>query len=263
MIITLLTDFGDADGYVGQMKGVIAGRAPRAVVIDLAHGLAPGDIRTASEVLAASARHFPPETCHVVVVDPGVGGDRRAVALAVDEHTYVAPDNGVLSGVLEAASGRPMGVVLDNAAFWNHPVSPTFHGRDLFAPVAAHLSLGIALSTFGSPLEVDGLVRLPALRVEQADGQVTGEIVRFDHFGNAICSLARHHLAFLSPNASALRIEVAGRSLELGETYASVAEGATTALIGSSGRLEIAVRGGSAQAAHGLLAGMPVLVRPR
>lgn len=263
MIITLLTDFGDADGYVGAMKGVIATRAPKATVVDLAHGLEPGDILGASEVLAATARWFPPETCHVVVVDPTVGSERRAVAVAIDDQTYVAPDNGVLSGVLEAAVGRPMGVVLDNPAFWCHPVSHTFHGRDIFAPVAAHLALGIALSTFGTPLEIESLVLLPRPRVEPGDGCVTGEIVRFDRYGNAICSLARYHLAFLSPSSEALTIEIDGLLLDLVPAYAAVPEGQAAAVIGSSGRLEIAVRGGSARQVHGLRSGQAVVVRPR
>ncbi len=261
MVITLLTDFGDADGYVGAMKGVIAKRAPQVPVIDLAHGLAPGDIVAAGEVLAATAGLFPAESIHVVVVDPGVGTGRRAVALLCDDQLYLAPDNGVLSGVLEQANGRVAAVCIDNPAFWRQPVAATFHGRDIFAPVAAHLALGVPLGSIGSTIDPDSLVRLPPARVAWSGGRVEGEIVRFDRFGNAITSLQRHHLARVNMDQTALRVELAGLDLPLSTTYGDAAEGEPVAVVGSGGRLEISVRGASARERLGLAAGGTVSVR--
>ena len=143
-IITLLTDFGTADGYVGAMKGVILARCPDARLVDLAHEIAPGDVAAASFALAAAAPHFPPGTVHVAVVDPGVGTARRGLALEVGGQRYVGPDNGIFGVVLadaRVADAAPPAVrALEDARLWRVPVSPVFHGRDVFAPVAAHLA---------------------------------------------------------------------------------------------------------------------------
>lgn len=262
MRITLLTDFGDRDGFVGAMKGVIAARAPDAHVIDLAHHVPRGDIRHASFVLYATAPFFPAGTCHVVVVDPGVGTERRGVAMAVGEQLYVAPDNGVLTDTLNAATGRIVGVELTNAAFWQHPVSNTFHGRDIFSPVAAHLALGVPLSALGVALDPATLVRLPSAVVDVGEGLITGEVCYIDGFGNAVTNISRSHLADLDPDGQNLQISADTHQMgRLERTYGSVAEGQPVAVIGSCGRLELAICSGSAAEQLGLHTGSAVVVR--
>ncbi|NUP99462.1 MAG: SAM-dependent chlorinase/fluorinase [Armatimonadetes bacterium] len=264
MRITLLTDFGDRDGFVGAMKGVIACRAPNVVVVDLAHNVPAGDIRHASHLLFTTAPFFPPGTCHVVVVDPGVGTERRAVAVAVDDQIYVAPDNGVLTDVLQAAAGRVMGVVLDKPAFWQHPISSTFHGRDIFAPVAAHIASGVPISAVGTTLDPDTLLRLHAPEIIASEGQVAGEVTYIDSFGNATTNLARKHLAEITTEVGRLEVQIGeGRCCPLEHTYASVPEGDPVAVIGSCGRMEIAINGGSAAQLLTLIPGSPIRVRSR
>ncbi len=264
MRITLLTDFGDRDGYVGAMKGVIASRAPNVVVVDLAHHVPPGDVRHASHVLFTTAPFFPAGTCHVVAVDPGVGTARRPIVAAVDDQIYVAPDNGVLTDVLLAAAGRVMSVLLSNQAFFQHPISTTFHGRDIFAPVAAHLASGVPMTAFGPALDPDSLVRLHAPQAAMADGLVRGEVTYIDVFGNAVTNLSRKHVASVSTEAARLAIGVGDDAVcGLEPSYAHVEKGRLVAVIGSCGRLEIAVHGGSAAATLGLQVGSPVEVRTR
>ena len=264
MRITLLTDFGDRDGFVGAMKGVIACRAPDVVVVDLAHHVPPGDIRHASHVLFTTAPFFPPGTVHMAVIDPGVGTERRAVAAAIDDQIYVAPDNGILTDVLAAAAGRVMGVVLTNPAFWQHPVSSTFHGRDIFAPVAAHLASGVPITAAGSPLNPDSLIRLHAPRLTGSEGQWDGEITYIDAFGNAVTNLARKHVAALGGPDQRVQVEFGpGLNCFLEQTYGSVGAGETVAVIDSCGRVEVAVNGGSAAAMLGLEPGVPVTLRAR
>ncbi|MBI2298820.1 MAG: SAM-dependent chlorinase/fluorinase [Armatimonadetes bacterium] len=262
MRITLLTDFGDSDGFVAAMKGVIASRAPEAVVVDLAHHVLPGDVRHAGHVLHTTAPFFPSGTCHVVVVDPGVGTARRAVAVAVGEQLYVAPDNGVLTDVLQAAAGRVVGVELTNPAFWQHPVSTTFHGRDIFAPVAAYMTLGIPITALGKPVDPATLVRLQPARLEVGPDAIHGEVTYLDIFGNAVTNLSRHLIAELAGGDRAVEVVVDDTVIGgVQTTYGSVEAGRPVALIGSCGRLEVAVNGGSAAGQLHLALGSPVTVR--
>ncbi len=263
MLITLLTDFGDQDGLAGVMKGVIATRAPSAQVIDLAHHVPPGDIRHAAHVLASSAPFFPAGSCHVVVVDPGVGTDRLAVALAVDDQIYVAPDNGVLTDVLAAAAGRVGGVALTNPAFWQHPVSATFHGRDVFAPVAAYLATGVPLSALGTAIDPSTLQRLPTPKPTASGQAVAGEVVYVDGFGNAITNIARIHLASLAADGTGLQVVFGERTCPLATSYGSVANGEPVAYIGSCGRVEVAINGDRAADRFDLRVGHVVTVSPR
>lgn len=264
MRITLLTDFGSRDGFVGAMKGVIASRAPNCQVIDLAHDVPAGDLRHASHVLYTTAPFFPAGTVHVVVVDPGVGTARRAVAVAVDDQIYIAPDNGVLTDVLQSAAGRVVASQITNAAFWQHPVSTTFHGRDVFAPVAAHIAGGVPITALGSSINPDTLVRLEPLVAQVEDGRALGCVAYIDVFGNAVTSLSRQHLSRLGLGPEALTVAVRdGLSIPLKQTYGSVAEGEPVAVIGSCGRLEIAVNGRSAAEVLGLRFGQPIEVQPK
>lgn len=261
MQITLLTDFGDCDGHVGAMKGVIACRAPEARVVDIAHHVPPGDIHRAAHVLSVTAPFFPAGTCHVVVVDPGVGTNRRALAVAVDEQIYVAPDNGVLTSVLQSAAGRIGGVELTNAAFWQHPVSNTFHGRDIFAPVAAHLALGVPMSMLGRAVDPETLVKIELPTASLVDGVIQGCITYIDHFGNGVTSIPGSLISSLTTDAAALSVTVGEHEIgRLHKTYGSVEPGEPVALIGSYGRLEIALNSRSAAELLGLVPGAPVLV---
>ncbi len=247
-IVTLLTDFGLRDGYVGAVKGVILSRCPAARLVDLSHEIAPGDIGAAAYVLGQSASYFPPDTVHLAVVDPGVGSRRRGIACRVGPQRYVAPDNGILSRVLDCAEPC-RAFEIARAEAWRESVSPVFHGRDVFAPVAAHLAAGGELGELGAEIEVDGLARAgwPEPRRE-ADGRI-GCVVYVDHFGNLVTNLT----AVDVPPEGELR--VAGRSIPRGRTYSDVHEGALVALVGSSGLIEIAKNGGSAAALLGAAPG--------
>jgi S-adenosylmethionine hydrolase len=238
-IVTLTTDFGSADGYVGALKGVILAQFATARVVDLAHDLAPGDVAAASELLARAAPFFPPRSVHVAVVDPGVGTARRGLALSLSEQLYVGPDNGIFTGVLELG-GAGLARALENWGLWRDSVSPEFHGRDIFAPVGAHLASGGELRDVGPTISVDSLVRLPTPLPSGDAGELRGEVVHVDRFGNLVTNLRAPE------GAGSSLVEVAGRELPLSRTYGDVAPGALVAVVGSSGRIELALRGGSA-----------------
>ncbi|MDD5093948.1 MAG: SAM-dependent chlorinase/fluorinase [Dehalococcoidia bacterium] len=250
-IITLISDFGTRDAYVGAMKGVILGINPAARVIDITHEIEPQNISQAAYILNSVHHYFPEGTVHLVVVDPSVGSDRRAIILRTDKALFVAPDNGVLSYVsgdmIEAA-------VITNSHFWLKPVSATFHGRDIFAPVAAHLSLGNPLYDFGAG--TSSLVVLPSLQPKiEGDGTIIGKVVHIDHFGNLITNMKQSDL----PEA-VLQIEVKGHVIQgLSSSYAKGSE--LLALIESNGFLEIALQNGNAAALLAARVGDQVRVR--
>jgi S-adenosylmethionine hydrolase len=244
-LVTLLTDFGTADGYVAEMKGVLMSSVPEAMLLDLSHELAPQDVESARLALARCWRRFPPATVHLVVVDPGVGSSRRALAVESDDRLLVGPDNGVLSPALLLAGARVVELPIPPTA------SPTFHGRDVFAPAAALLAAGAPLDTLGSPV-TDAIVRRTPEARRRADGALEGEVIAVDRFGNAITNL-------LSRRGGVL--EVAGRSLPVRRTYADVARGDAVALCGSSGLVEVAVRDGSAASVLGIRRGTIVVWR--
>lgn len=244
-IITLTTDFGSRDGYVGAMKGVILGINPSAAIIDISHEIEPQNVPQASYVLETTYRYFPKGTIHLVVVDPGVGSDRKAVILRTTKAFFVAPDNGVLGC---AAGDMIEARYITNPRFWLRPVSQTFHGRDILAPVAAQLSLGVQLREFGDA--TPSIVMLPHLQPEvQADGSVIGRIVHIDRFGDLVTDLKDSDLP-----SEDFQIEVKGHFIRgLSSSYA---EGdGLLALIGSNGHLEIAVRNGNAADYLGAKAG--------
>ena len=245
-VITLLTDFGGSDPFVGVMKGVILGINPEAAIVDLCHGTTAHDPSEAAFLLATSYRYFPKGTIHVAVVDPGVGGPRRAILATCDGHLFVGPDNGLLGPIAER--GGPSSVrVITAARYFLQPVSATFHGRDIFAPVAGHLSLGAEPDRFGHP--IDDYVRLMLPRPSQSGASsIKGEILNIDRFGNLVSNIAREDLEPLASGGpiTALQVEIAGRTLPIVGYYAQVAPGAPGAVIGSANHLEIFVHQGDA-----------------
>jgi len=257
-VITLTTDFGTSDWFVGTMKGVIAGIAPKAKVIDLTHELPPGDIRGGAFALAASYRYFPKGTVHVAVVDPGVGSRRKAIAVQTAKGVFVGPDNGVLSWALAKEKVRAIHA-LENEAYFLQPVSRTFHGRDVFAPVAAHLSRGVPIRKFGPALEDFVRLAWPEPRVRR--GGFEGEVVYIDRFGNAITNL-ESSLLRSSERASCEVYAKHGRVCPLKAFYQATPPNTPVALVGSSGFLEIAVNGGSAAKVLGMRIGTRVVLRP-
>jgi S-adenosyl-L-methionine hydrolase (adenosine-forming) len=256
-VITLTTDFGTGDWFVGTMKGVIASLAPKTTVIDLTHDLPPGDIRAGAFALAASHRFFPKGTIHVAVVDPGVGSRRRAIAVQTANGVFVGPDNGVLSLALAKEKLRAIHA-LENEACFLKPVSQTFHGRDIFAPVAAHLSRGVPIQKLGPAL--GDFVRLdwPEPRVRR--GGLEGEVVYIDRFGNAITNLEGK----LEEGSGPASCEVHAKrrwNCPLKTFYQAVPPERPVATVGSSGFLEIAVNGGSAEKVLSLRIGTRVVLR--
>ena len=259
-IITLITDFGTADGYVGAMKGVLLSTCSQASLVDITHSIPPQDVYHAAFTLYNATPHFPPETIHLVVVDPGVGTTRRAVALRSGEMFYVAPDNGILALVTR---DRPVeaAVSLDNPAFHRlgGAASDTFHGRDLFAPAAAHLASGVPLMELGSPISEWVSLPFPSPFL-RSPHDLVGEVLYLDHFGNAITNLGvlrwreqeLDYAPIEEPGGPPLSlsgdptIECRGYLFGLCRTYGDVEPGMPLALIGSSGFLEIAIRDGSA-----------------
>ena len=269
--IVLTTDFGALDPYAGVMKGVILGLNLHANIVDLTHQIQPQNILQAAFVLGASHRYFPQGATHVVVVDPGVGTGRRAVLVDTPTARFLAPDNGLLSYVLReylddtphepGRVGLPANVTahqLTEPMYWLDPVSPTFHGRDIFAPVAAHLSLGVAAGALGPA--IDDLVWLPAPRPLRQGDQLAGQVVYADHFGNLVTNIAAHDLA----DSKSIQMEIKGRRIAgLSQTFQSPenpGDQPLLALIGSLGYLEIAVRNGSAAATLGANVGETVRV---
>lgn len=244
-LITLLTDFGTADGYVAEMKGVLSTLAPGVPLVDLTHDIVPQDVEGGRLALARCWRRFPEGTVHLAVVDPGVGSERAALAVECDGRFLVGPDNGLLSPALLRGDARVVALpVPPNAA-------PTFHGRDVFAPAAAALAMGSPLASLGEPHLQPVLRRTPEAR-RLADGAIEGVVMTIDRFGNAVTNL----LATRGGD-----VEVNGASLPVQRTYAEVREGAPIALVGSSGFVEIAVRNGSAAVELGLARGDRVVLR--
>lgn len=268
-IITLTTDFGLADPYVAAMKGVILSTNPQATIVDISHDVRPQRVEQGAFVLASAWPDFPAGAIHVAVVDPGVGGQRLALALQTEEALFLGPDNGILSAALPDATreqaeagGSPVplpagtrAVALTNERFHRRPVSPTFHGRDIFAPAAAHLSLGVPLEDMGEP--AGRIVALPPFRAASAaGGGLAGRVIHIDRFGNLVTDVRRDQMP-----RGPFQVEVGGRIVSgPADTFS---EGAgLIALVGSAGYLEIALRDGNAAAELGVDIGQAVRVGP-
>jgi S-adenosylmethionine hydrolase len=240
--ITFLSDFGDRDVYVGVMKGVIAQINPKLTVIDLTHQIPPHSLAAARFCLMNAYAYFPNGTVHVAVVDPGVGGIRRAIALQLADGFLVGPDNGIFSGVL-SQSPAITAVELTNSQYWRtQEPSRTFHGRDIFAPVAAHLKSGVSLKELGREIDPAKLIKLNLGECSQTESGVTGCIQYIDHFGNLISNIEASYV-----QGKTWYVKAAGLTIPGCETYADVEVGDAIALIGSHGWVEIAINSGNAQ----------------
>jgi len=249
-IITLLTDFGIADEYVGLMKGVILSINPSAKIVDITHQIDPQDIRQAAYTIKASYRYFPPPCVHLVIVDPEVGTGRNILVLDKAGHVFVAPDNGVLSLVLREET-KPTLLKVNNTNYFLESISRTFHGRDIIAPIGARIAGGLALSELGPRIHTDDAVCLTELTPKLSDqGDLLGRVVSIDRFGNLVTNVDSDALNAYCKNkdVKAARIRFGDQVIAgLSETYANVQANAPVALIGSRGYLEIAVNKGSAK----------------
>ena len=247
-VITLTTDFGYGDGYAAVMKAVILSINPAARLVDITHSIKRQDIKETAFILSTIYPYFPEDTIHLVITDPGVGTGRKAVILKTPSAYFIAPDNGVLSYVIRDYADKSQvlnmasameAVVISNTQYFRQPVSNTFQGRDIFAPAAAYLSLGTPFSEFGKPLDSLTTFDLPRPRLE-ANGSLTGEIIHIDSFGNLITCFREKDLP-----GKGITITTGGKIIRgLSTSYAATRK--LTALIGSSGYLEIAVKNGSA-----------------
>ena len=242
-IITLTTDFGTGSPYVAQIKGVILSIQAPAVLVDITHDVAPQDVRQAALVLEDATPRFPPGSIHVAVVDPGVGTDRRVLAAEIGGRYYVAPDNGLL-GRFFARGPAARVVALTKREYWLPAVSATFHGRDILAPVAAHLSLGAALDELGEAWDQPVQLSWPQVAVEKH--RLQGEIIAIDTFGNLISNISQDLIAAARP-AEAAVVQCGGRTISgIVAAYGQRPPGTLIALVGSSNRLEIAIVNGNA-----------------
>lgn len=249
-VISLLTDFGIKDEYVGIMKGVILFINPTASIVDISHSLSPHDIVSAAYLTNYYYRYFPEGSIHIVVVDPGVGSNRAILAAEVKGHYFIAPDNGVLTLLIEEEKSLKS-VKLDKNEWFLKPVSNTFHGRDIFAPVAAHLSKGKSLEELGTPIDKNTVVTVKIPKPEISDrGELIGEIVSIDRFGNLITNIDSKILdEFCSTKAEkGIQIIIGKNKIDnLSKSYADAGEKNPLAIMGSRGFLEIAVNQGSAE----------------
>ncbi|MBZ0220804.1 MAG: S-adenosyl-l-methionine hydroxide adenosyltransferase family protein [Candidatus Methylomirabilis sp.] len=256
-IITLTTDFGLKDPYQGAMKGAILSINPGVRIVDITHLVQPGNILEGAFVLLGASRYFPEKTIHVAVVDPGVGGDRKPILVETRRFFYIGPDNGLLSPSVRE-DGILRAVELTNRELFRDEVMSTFHGRDIFGPVAAHLSLGAKPEETGQAL--DKILALDLPKTVPEKGGLRGEVVYIDSFGNLITNIRREDLSAL--DGTAVEVTVKNAALTgLKKTYAMVEKGAATALIGSTGYLEVAVNRGNAAEALGARVGDTVAVR--
>ena len=250
-IITLLTDFGLKDVYVGVMKGVIAQVNPHLKVIDLTHQIPPQNLFAARFCLHNAYPYFPPETVHLAVVDPGVGSIRRAIAIQLPNGFLVGPDNGIFSGVLENLELENIKVVtLTNSEYWQaDKPSRTFHGRDIFAPVAAHISSGVNLENLGEKINPESLVKLSLNNITFTDSGIAGCVQHIDHFGNIITNIYRSYITKKNWSLIVNNNDdfSPAQTISSGNTYADCKLGELIAIIGSHGFVEIAANGGSAE----------------
>ena len=248
-IITLLTDFGTDDEYVGLMKGAILSIHPAVTIVDISHRIDRHDIVQAAYAIHSSFSYFPDGTVHLIVIDPGVGTDRSLLVLKSNGHVFVAPDNGVLTLLYGDISVSSLNRVV-NPDFFKASVSSTFHGRDIIAPVGAHLSAGLDAGDLGPEIDIKDTVQLEGLRARcTKNKELRGKIITIDHFGNLITNIHCEQLNLCWPKGprNKLRIKTGSNVIEgLTETYANVPADSPVALIGSRGYLEIAVNQGDA-----------------
>ena len=241
-VIALITDFGEKEWFSGEMKGVINGISPETTVIDITHRIAPGDIRSACFTLLACYRSFPPGTIFCSVVDPGVGSPRKAIAASNDRFCFVGPDSGVLSWAVSKEKINEV-TMISNSAFYRQPVSPTFQGRDIFAPVSAHLARGLSINKLG-PSFTD-FIKIPFPDSTYVNGDITGEIIYIDSFGNLITNIENEKITPEHHNSS-MKILRTDIRIPFGRYYQEYKPGSKLFYTGSAGFVEIAVNGGNA-----------------
>jgi S-adenosylmethionine hydrolase len=259
-VITLLTDFGLKDGYVGVMKGVIWGIAPEAQIADITHQVLPQNVREGALALGRVAAYFPAGTVHLAVVDPGVGTQRRPIAARLGEQYFVGPDNGLCTVLVEHARQTDAVVRfihLNRPQYWLPVISKVFQGRDIFSPVAAHLANKVPLSMLGNPISDPKLLDFP--KPERMGEGWRGQVILVDNFGNLSTNLTRQELVWVQPAI----VQIAGRQIHgLVNTFGDAQPGALVAMFGEADDLTIAVVNGSAAAALSVGAGEPVEVLP-
>lgn len=257
-IITLTTDFGTGDYFVGAMKGVILSINPDVTIVDITHNVLPHDVLDGALTIGQAYKYFPPKTIHVVVVDPGVGTTRRPLLVAGDQHYFIGPDNGVFSSVYDQSEALHVWNVISEHYF-RQPVSNTFHGRDIFAPVAAWLTKSWQTSAFGEVITDFARFAMPKAKVN--GNTVKGVVLRVDHFGNLITNLTAADVPALAAADGKFIIKAGnGQVTKMALTFSQAAPGEAVGVIGSTGHLEIAMNKGSASKALGAARGAEVTV---
>ena len=258
-IITLTTDYGTNDHLVGTLKGVILKINPDVTIVDITHNVTPFDLLDGALAIGSAYSYFPPKTIHVVVVDPGVGTERRPLLVSASNQYFVAPDNGVLSLIYERESD---GAVVRHANvdhYYLQPISKTFHGRDIFAPVAAWLSKGWQTASMGD--EIADFKRFAMPKPKETDGAWKGAVLRTDSFGNLITNFRAEDLPASAMESGTIQLQVGAHQVtRLVDTFARGNNGEAIAYVGSSGYIEIGVNKGSASKTLGLGRGTPVLL---
>ncbi len=258
-IVTFTTDFGLQDHYVGTMKGVVLNICPEAILVDICHEVPPYDIVSGALTIAAAYKYFPAGTVHVLIVDPGVGGVRRPIIAEVSSQTFVCPDNGLLSLVLDQEGDVAVRHATSDRYFL-HPVSNTFHGRDIFSPVAAHIAAGVPVDSLG-PLIKD-YVELAIATPTLAMGNIQGSVLKIDRFGNVVTNITPGHLVDAFGAGTPFVVRIAGCAIsDIRTSYAGAPQGQLFAIFGSMGRLEISANQSSAAALLGVKPGTVVEVR--
>ncbi len=248
--ITLTTDFGLSDEYAGVLKGVIYSKAPEAHIVDLSHSIPSYDISKAAYLIASAYHYFPPRTIHLVVVDPGVGGDRDIILLQAEDHFFLGPDNGVL-GLIIKNHQDVKAFKVTNSDLFLKPICPTFHGRDIFAPVAAHLASGADPGTVGAEIQPEQLEALdfPQPAIDRTKKQISGTIISIDHFGNSMSNICKSSVGEISscPEDDSFSLAVGGNTIQpLKKTYQDAGIGEALIIYNSRNYLEIAVNQGNA-----------------
>ncbi|HEY8371552.1 MAG TPA: SAM-dependent chlorinase/fluorinase [Pseudonocardiaceae bacterium] len=256
--VSFTTDYGLADGFVAACTGVIGRIAPHVRVIDISHDVPPQDVRRGAVVLAQTVPHLPPAV-HLAVVDPGVGTARRGLVVVTGNGVLVGPDNGLLLPAATALGGIVAAHELTESEYWLPEVSRTFHGRDVFAPVTAHLARGVPPERFGPAIPPEELVVLPEPRVVVEPGRVDTEVLTVDHFGNLQLAATAADWARSGLDGTG-RVRLAGREVRVGGTFADARPGELVVYVDSAGRLAVAVNGGNAAAELGLRSGASVLI---
>lgn len=253
-VITFTTDFGQKDGYTGIVKGVMASISQTVPIVDISHDIEAWDVGAGAFIIYNAYKQFPSGSIHLGVVDPGVGSDRKGILLAGKHHSFVGPDNGLCSYLLNDHEENWQAFQLTNENFWRREVSSSFHARDIFGPVCAFLACGMRAEEFGRPMAISDIVKLSHYEFVSAPPVMTGRVIYIDRFGNLITNIR------LDPNASNVRFTINGTALTLGSTYSSVPRGKPNAFVGSHGFIEISVNCGRAVDALKAAVGNAVVV---